>query len=136
MGADEAGTLAALEAHRAQPIDPGIVRDKGRIVTLKGDSILAEFPSAVEAARPGEAGRSRFNWPQLAGVAVPRNPFREILRRADCQNHAIGWLRKGIEFPWRWDDGSISTNLDVIWEMSAIKVVKSGWARRSSGWDR
>ena len=25
---------------------------------------------------------------------------------------------KGIEFPWRWDGGTISTNLDGIWEMS------------------
>ena len=25
---------------------------------------------------------------------------------------------KGIQFPWRWDGGTISTNLDVIWGMS------------------
>ena len=24
----------------------------------------------------------------------------------------------GIPFPWWWDDGTISTNLDVIWGMS------------------
>ncbi len=51
------------------------------------------------------AGMSGSNGPQLAEVAVPGNLFREILRRADCRNHAIGWLRKGIEFPWRWDGG-------------------------------
>ncbi len=26
---------------------------------------------------------------------------------------------KGIHLPWRWDDGTISTTLDVIWGMSA-----------------
>ncbi len=26
---------------------------------------------------------------------------------------------KGIQFPWRWDSGTISTQLDVIWGMSA-----------------
>ncbi len=35
---------------------------------------------------------------------------------------------KGMQFPWRWDGGTISTNLDIIWEMS----VKS-WVRRQSG---
>jgi len=27
--------------------------------------------------------------------------------------------RGRMEFPWRWTSGTISTNLDVIWEMSA-----------------
>ncbi len=25
---------------------------------------------------------------------------------------------EGMPFPWRWDGGTISTNLDVIWGMS------------------
>ncbi len=25
---------------------------------------------------------------------------------------------KGIQLPWRWDTGTIFTNLDVIWGMS------------------
>ncbi len=25
---------------------------------------------------------------------------------------------KGIQFPWRWNDSTISPNLEVIWEMS------------------
>jgi len=25
---------------------------------------------------------------------------------------------KGVQFPWRWDSGTISTNLDGIWVMS------------------
>ncbi len=27
---------------------------------------------------------------------------------------------EGMPFPWRWNGGTISTNLDVIWEMSAL----------------
>ncbi len=38
--------------------------------------------------------------------------------RADYQNHAIGWLQRGVQFSWRWDSGTISTNSEVIWEMS------------------
>ena len=48
---DEAGTLAALKAHREALIEPKIAERKGRIVKLMGDGILAEFPSAVEAVQ-------------------------------------------------------------------------------------
>jgi len=47
MGADEAGTLAALKVVRADLIEPVIAHHKGRIVKLTGDGILAEFPSVV-----------------------------------------------------------------------------------------
>jgi class 3 adenylate cyclase/pimeloyl-ACP methyl ester carboxylesterase len=49
MSADEAGTLAALQAHRSELIAPAIERHCGRIVKLIGDGILAEFGSVVEA---------------------------------------------------------------------------------------
>jgi class 3 adenylate cyclase/pimeloyl-ACP methyl ester carboxylesterase len=49
MSEDEAGTLAALQAHRSGLIDPAIGRHHGRIVKLMGDGLLAEFASVVEA---------------------------------------------------------------------------------------
>ncbi len=49
LGADEAGTLETLRAHREELIEPKIIEHKGRIVKLMGDGLLAEFPSAVEA---------------------------------------------------------------------------------------
>jgi len=51
MGADEAGTLAALKRHRAELIDPEIARYGGRIVNTAGDSLLCEFPSVVAAVQ-------------------------------------------------------------------------------------
>ena len=50
MAADEEGTLAALNARR-QVIDELIARHHGRIFTTAGDSVMAEFASAVEAVR-------------------------------------------------------------------------------------
>jgi adenylate cyclase len=50
MAADEEGTLAALNARR-QVIDALIGRHHGRIFTTAGDSVMAEFASAVEAVR-------------------------------------------------------------------------------------
>ena len=51
MGADEEGTLTALGGHRSDLIDPKIKQHGGRIANTAGDSILAEFPSVVEALR-------------------------------------------------------------------------------------
>jgi len=49
MEKDEAATLAALKAHRAEIIDPLIAEHGGRIVKLMGDGALVEFPSVVDA---------------------------------------------------------------------------------------
>jgi len=49
MAEDEAGTLAALKAHRRKLFDPETEKHGGRIVKLMGDGALAEFPSVVEA---------------------------------------------------------------------------------------
>jgi class 3 adenylate cyclase len=51
MAADEAGTLAALKAHRKEFIDPKIAAHRGRIVKLMGDGALVEFGSVVEAVQ-------------------------------------------------------------------------------------
>jgi class 3 adenylate cyclase/pimeloyl-ACP methyl ester carboxylesterase len=48
MGADEAGTLRTLIAHR-EAMDALITRHEGRVIGSAGDSVLAEFASAVEA---------------------------------------------------------------------------------------
>ncbi|MEK9662326.1 MAG: adenylate/guanylate cyclase domain-containing protein, partial [Alphaproteobacteria bacterium] len=49
MGADESGTLAALNAHRTEFIHPTVSEYGGRIVKLMGDGVLAEFASVVDA---------------------------------------------------------------------------------------
>ena len=51
MAADEAGTLAALKAHRKEFIEPKIAEHHGRIVKLMGDGALVEFASVVDAVR-------------------------------------------------------------------------------------
>jgi adenylate cyclase len=50
MAADEEGTLTTLNARR-EVIDGLIARHHGRIFTTAGDSVMAEFASAVEAVR-------------------------------------------------------------------------------------
>src|SRR5205809_2584455 len=49
MGANESGTLAALDALRTDFVNPKISEHQGRIVKLTGDGMLVEFPSVVNA---------------------------------------------------------------------------------------
>jgi adenylate cyclase len=49
MAADETGTLTRLKQLRADVIEPKIVEFNGHIVGAAGDSLLVEFPSAVNA---------------------------------------------------------------------------------------
>jgi adenylate cyclase len=49
MAKDEAGTLSALNGHRAELIDLRIAENQGRIVKMTGDGLLVEFPSVVNA---------------------------------------------------------------------------------------
>jgi adenylate cyclase len=51
MGGDEEGTLTRLKAARKNILDPAIAQHRGRIVKTTGDGLLAEFASAVDAAR-------------------------------------------------------------------------------------
>src|SRR5271167_3327906 len=48
MGADEAGTLAALKRHRETIFDPAVAAHNGRIVKLIGDGTIVEFGSVVD----------------------------------------------------------------------------------------
>jgi adenylate cyclase len=51
MGVDEEGTLARLNAHRREFLEPTFAEYSGRIVKRTGDGILVEFGSAVDATR-------------------------------------------------------------------------------------
>jgi len=50
MGQDEGGTLRTLAAHR-EIMDRLIGEHRGRIANTAGDSVLAEFPSVVNAVQ-------------------------------------------------------------------------------------
>jgi TolB-like protein len=51
MGLDEEGTVEQLRNYKLNLFDPKIIEHRGRIVRTTGDGMLAEFASAVDAAR-------------------------------------------------------------------------------------
>ncbi len=71
MGEDAAGTLDALEAHREDLVEPDIAEREERVVKLKGDGVLAEFPGVVEVVERAEGIQRR-----MAERAPPVERFR------------------------------------------------------------
>ncbi len=55
MGEDETATLAALQSHLTELIEPKVAEFRGRIVKLLGDGALVEFASVVDAVGCGVA---------------------------------------------------------------------------------
>ncbi len=70
-GADEEGTLAALERLRVTVVDPAIAEHGGRVFKTTGDGLLAAFPSVVEAVRCA-ARIQQALVPSREGAAVDR----------------------------------------------------------------
>ena len=56
MGADEAGTLDALRAHREALIEPKIAEHEERIVKLMGDGLLPVSPARESRGACGQGG--------------------------------------------------------------------------------
>ena len=61
IGQDEEGTLTAMRALRSEVIDPLLAQHGGRIANTAGDSLLIEFPNAVEAVRCAVAVQEETN---------------------------------------------------------------------------
>ena len=105
MGQDEVGTLRTLAAHR-EIMDRLITEHRGRIANTAGDSVLAEFPSVVDAVQCAvEVQRSLAEANE--GVSEDRRmSFRigihvgdVMVRGADLIGDAIT-SRRGFK-PWR-----------------------------------
>ena len=76
MGADEAGTLAAIQQRWQTIVEPLVGAHGGRVVKFMGDGVLAEFPSAVNAVIAARAIQER-----LAAAAEPLPTERRIALR-------------------------------------------------------
>jgi TolB-like protein/class 3 adenylate cyclase len=76
IGADEAGTLARVKAHRVELAEPLIAEYHGRVVKLTGDGALVEFASAVDAVECAVAIQSGMAEREAAEAEERRIRYR------------------------------------------------------------
>ena len=75
MGRDEVGTLRTLTAHRII-IDRLIASDRGRIFNTAGDSLVADFASAVDAVQCAVAVQDAIGRENSSRTAAEQMRFR------------------------------------------------------------
>lgn len=83
MAADEMGTLARLKRLRAEVIEPKIIQFNGHIVGSAGDSLLVEFPSAVNAVQCAVATQKELNNWNASFPEDQRMAFRMCVNLGD-----------------------------------------------------
>src|SRR5258708_1080147 len=112
MGADEVGTLRDLTQRRAV-LDGLIASHRGRIANTAGDSILAEFGSAVDAVQCSVEAQIA-----LAEANAPMSPDRQINFRIGI--HVGDVIVKGGDL---FGDGvNITARLEVLAEPGGVCV--------------
>src|SRR5215470_8609351 len=112
MGADEEGTLRMLTAYR-EGIDALIQQHHGRIVGTAGDSVLAEFASAVDAVQCAVAIQQALKTKNADLPPERRMEFRIGLNVGDVI----------VEGPQIYGDGvNIAARLEVLAEAGGICI--------------
>ena len=100
MSQDEAGTLRALAAAR-EIMDGLIAEHGGRIANTAGDSVLAEFPSGVDAVQCAVAVQEKLAEADAALAEDRRLRFRIGLHLGDVAVRSGDLLGEGVNIASR-----------------------------------
>ncbi|XIA62400.1 adenylate/guanylate cyclase domain-containing protein [Bradyrhizobium sp. TZ2] len=118
MARDEAGTLARLQAHRCELIDPKITEHSGRIVKLMGDGALVEFASVVDAVECAIAIQQGMREINAGHPEDQRVVFRIGINLGDI-------IIEGDDI---YGDGvNIAARLEGIAEPGGISISEDAW---------
>src|SRR3712207_5028483 len=100
MSKDEVGTLQTLTAHR-QTMDRLIAEHGGRIANTAGDSVLAEFPSVVDAVQCAAAVQEALAQANQGTPPEQRLQFRIGVHVGDVMVRAGDLLGDGVNIAAR-----------------------------------
>ena len=100
MQRDEVGTLRTLNAHR-QIMDRLIAEHSGRIANTAGDSVLAEFPSVVDAVQCAIAVQEALTSANSTSLRSERLQFRIGVHVGDVMVQGGDLLGDGVNIAAR-----------------------------------
>src|SRR3984957_7654093 len=112
MGRDEVGTLRTLTAYRVI-IDRLIASHRGRIFNTAGDSVVADFASAVDAVQCAVAVQVAIATENSRGAAIEPMLFRIGVHVGDVMVDGENLLGDGV---------NIAARLESLAEPGAICV--------------
>lgn len=139
IGQDEEGTLRVLRAHREEVIDRLIEEHGGRIANTAGDSLLLEFPSAVDAVRYCVAMQKGLKQRNRDVDTEKQLRFRIGLHVGDVVADGEDLLGEGVNIAARLealcepgglalsDDAyrQVRDRLDIAWQDGGVREVKN-----------
>jgi adenylate cyclase len=114
MEADEAGTLAAINALLSRVIRPAVSRHRGRLVKTTGDGALIEFASPVEAVACGVHIQKAS-----LGRAARQPEERRLLLRIGIN---LGDIVVGDDGDLYGDDVNVAVRLEPIADPGGICI--------------
>ena len=123
MSTDEAGTLSLLGAHR-EIIDRQITQHRGRTANTAGDSIVAEFPSAVSAVRCAIDVQER-----IAAINEDLPKARRVIFRIGVHVGEV-MIRNGDMFG---DGVNIAARIEKLAEPGSVCLSGTAFEYRSEG---
>src|SRR3984893_12403783 len=112
MARDEVGTLARLKACRAI-IDGLIASHRGRIFNTAGDSVVADFASAVDAVQCAVAVQAAITTESAGGAVDEPMQFRIGVHVGDVMVDGANLLGDGV---------NIAARLEALAEPGAICI--------------
>ena len=138
MGEDEEGTIRTLKAY-LEVISGFIQQHGGRVVATGGDSILAEFPSVVDAVRCAGAIQGELKESNKEVAEIRRLEFRIGINLGDVVEEGDTILGDGVNIAARLESLSeaggicisgtvfdqVRNKLDIGYEFLGEQTVKN-----------
>ena len=129
MSADEEGTLKTLNLYRSV-ITQLVEEHQGRIVVTAGDSVLAEFDSAVQAVRAAVAIQRALDRRNADLEEARRMHFRIGINVGDVMVQGTDILGDGVNIAARLEQMAQPSSIFVsgsVWEQIEGKVAFPCW---------
>ena len=133
VGADEAGTIAALREMWSKRFNPAVAAHRGRIVKMMGDGALVEFASAVDAVECAVAIQQAMTAYNSERQGLPPVEFRIGVNLGDIISDGDDILGDGVNVAARLEGQAPKGGILIADSVHAQIKGKVGAAFKEAG---